>query len=72
MPNEAYGGGIYLNSLILSRHWGFELRKRGSRVWIGTQIPADCEERERVLNRFDLKTLMAGVNSGIKSLLSRN
>jgi hypothetical protein len=27
MPNEAYGGGIYLNSLILSRHWGLELRK---------------------------------------------
>jgi hypothetical protein len=72
MPNEAYGGGIYLSSLILSCHWGFELRKRGSRVWIYTKILADCEERERVLNRFDLKTLVARVNSGIKSLLSRN
>jgi hypothetical protein len=34
MLNEACGGGIYLSSLILSRHWRFELRKRGSRVWI--------------------------------------
>jgi hypothetical protein len=30
------------------------------------KIPADCEEREQVLNRFDLETLVAGVNSGIK------
>jgi hypothetical protein len=66
MPNEAYGRGIYLSSWILGRHWGFELRTRGSRVWISTKIPADCEEREQVLNRFDLKTLVAGDNSGIK------
>jgi hypothetical protein len=72
MPNETYGGGIYLSSLILSRHWGFELTERGSRVWIYTKISADCEERKRVLNRFDLKKLVARVNSGIKSLLSRN
>jgi hypothetical protein len=25
MPNEAYGVSIYLSSLILTRHWGFEL-----------------------------------------------
>jgi hypothetical protein len=25
MPNEAYGDEIYLSSLILTHHWGFEL-----------------------------------------------
>jgi hypothetical protein len=25
MPNEAYRDKIYLSSLILARHWGFEL-----------------------------------------------
>jgi hypothetical protein len=49
MPIEAYGRRIYLSCLVLSRHWGFELETRGSRVWIQTRIPADCEEREQVL-----------------------
>jgi hypothetical protein len=49
MPIEAYGRKIYLISLVLSLHWGFEFRTRGSRVWIQTRIPADCEEREQVL-----------------------
>jgi hypothetical protein len=72
MPNEAYGRGIYLSSLVLSRHWGFELRTRGSRVWIQMRIPADCEERRTGVDRSDLKMFVAGVNSGTKSLLSRN
>jgi hypothetical protein len=46
MPNEAYGDKIYLNSLILIRHWGFELGKKRPRVWIWTEAPMDCEERE--------------------------
>jgi hypothetical protein len=25
VPNEAYGDKIYLSSLILTCHWGFEL-----------------------------------------------
>jgi hypothetical protein len=49
MPIEAYGRKIYLSSLVLGRHWGFELGTRGSRVWIQTRIPANCEEREQVL-----------------------
>jgi hypothetical protein len=35
MPNEAYGGGIYLSSLILRRHWGFELK--GSDLGFGSR-----------------------------------
>jgi hypothetical protein len=72
MPNEAYGKGIYLSVLILSRHWRFELRAKGSRVWIWTKTPADCEEKETGADRFDLKIFVAGVNCGTKSLLSRN
>jgi hypothetical protein len=49
MPIEAYGRRIYLSSLVLSRHWGFELGIRGSRVWIQTRIPTDCKEREQML-----------------------
>jgi hypothetical protein len=55
MPNEAYGKGIYLSILILSRHWRFELRAKGSRVWIWTKTPADCEEKGTGVDRFDLK-----------------
>jgi hypothetical protein len=28
MPNEAYGDKIYLSSLILIRHWRFELGEK--------------------------------------------
>jgi hypothetical protein len=49
MPIEAYERIIYLSSLVLSRHWGFELGTRGSRVWIQMRILADCEERKQVL-----------------------
>jgi hypothetical protein len=28
MPNEAYGDEIYLSSLILTRHWRFELGEK--------------------------------------------
>jgi hypothetical protein len=72
MPNEAYGKRIYLSVLVLSRHWRFELRAKGSRVWIWTKIPADCEERRTGVDRFDLKMFVARVNCGTKLLLSRN
>jgi hypothetical protein len=72
VPNEAYGRRIYLNILVLSRHWGFELGTERSRVWIYTEIPADCEERRAGVDRFDLKVLVARVNCGTKLLLSRN
>jgi hypothetical protein len=45
---------------------GFELRTRGSRVWIYTRIPADCEETRTGVDRFDLKMFVSGVNSGTK------
>jgi hypothetical protein len=28
VPNEAYGDGIYLSSLVLTYHWGFELGEK--------------------------------------------
>jgi hypothetical protein len=28
VPNEAYGDKIYLSSLILTCHWGFELGEK--------------------------------------------
>jgi hypothetical protein len=31
MPNEAYGKGIYLSSLVLSRHWGIRAQNEG--IW---------------------------------------
>jgi hypothetical protein len=68
MPNGAYGREIYLSVLVLSCHWKSELRTRGSRLWIETRIPADCEERRTSVDRFDLKIFVAGVNCGTKSL----
>jgi hypothetical protein len=64
MPNEAYGRGIYLSILVLSRHWRFELRTKGSRVWIWAKTPVDYEERRTGVDRFDLKMFVVGVNCG--------
>jgi hypothetical protein len=72
MPIEVYRMRIYLNSLVLSHHWGFELGTRGSRVWIQTRISGGLRRGRTGVDRFDLKMFVAGVNSGTKSLLSRN
>jgi hypothetical protein len=51
------GDEIYLNSLILVRHWKFDLGVWWPRVWIWVETPTDCEEQEWVLNGFSSKTL---------------
>jgi hypothetical protein len=57
IPNGPKGDEIYQNSLILVRHWRFELGDWWPRVWIWAEIPTDCKEQEWVLNGFSSKTL---------------
>jgi hypothetical protein len=72
VSNEAYGGGVYLSSLILTCHWGFEL---GEWITQGLDLDggSDGLQGERIgVEQTQFEDVGNWSQFGIKSLLSRN